>query len=55
MEADAGDTERTRPIFDIYSTLPDSGYTFWDTYCNLYGGKTAVAMTLSLSPTDDTE
>lgn len=44
VESDAGDVERTRPLFDIYNSSSDG--TFWDRHKEMYGGDTAIAFGL---------
>lgn len=36
VEADAGNPDLTRPVFDIYSMKSDSGLTFWDRHRDNY-------------------
>jgi hypothetical protein len=38
-EADAGDPDMERPVFDMYSMDPDSGQTFWDKTRDTYSCK----------------
>lgn len=47
VEADAGDPNRERPVFDMYSVKQECGLTFWDRYSSAYGGDTAVAFVLT--------
>ena len=46
IEADSSDIYRQSPVFDLYSLDSSSGRTFYDTYRDMYGGKTAVVIPL---------
>lgn len=49
IEADSSDIYRTSPVFDIYNTDSSSGRTFYDTFKEIYGGETAIAIPLVVS------